>query len=92
MRELEHIVERAVLLSDGEVLTIDVPSDGESGNGARAATRGSSSVTLEEAEREHIRRTLQMTAGRVAGKGGAAEALGVPESTLRSRMKKLGLR
>jgi formate hydrogenlyase transcriptional activator len=48
--------------------------------------------TLAEAEREHISEVLQMTNGLIAGKGGAAEVLGLPSSTLRSRMKKLGIR
>jgi formate hydrogenlyase transcriptional activator len=48
--------------------------------------------TLAEAEREHISEVLQRTNGLIAGKGGAAEVLGLPSSTLRSRMKKLGIR
>jgi formate hydrogenlyase transcriptional activator len=48
--------------------------------------------TLAEAEREHISEVVEMTNGLIAGKGGAAEALGVPPSTLRNRMKKLGIR
>jgi transcriptional regulator with GAF, ATPase, and Fis domain len=47
--------------------------------------------TLAEAEREHIAEVVGMTNGLIAGKGGAAEALGLPASTLRSRMKKLGI-
>jgi len=47
--------------------------------------------TLAEAEREHISEVLKMTNGLIAGKGGAAEVLGLPASTLRSRMKKLGI-
>jgi formate hydrogenlyase transcriptional activator len=47
--------------------------------------------TLDEAEREHISDVMGMTNGLIAGKGGAAEVLGVPPSTLRSRMKKLGI-
>jgi len=47
--------------------------------------------TLAEAEREHISEVVEMTNGLIAGKGGAAEALGVPPSTLRNRMKKLGI-
>ena len=49
-------------------------------------------LTLAEAEREHISEVLQMTDGLIAGKGGAAEVLGLPASTLRSRMKKLGIK
>jgi transcriptional regulator with GAF, ATPase, and Fis domain len=43
-------------------------------------------------ERHHIQEVLQRTGGAIAGKGGAAEVLDLPASTLRSRMKKLGLR
>jgi transcriptional regulator with GAF, ATPase, and Fis domain len=49
-------------------------------------------VGLADAEREHIRRTLEQTQGRIYGKGGAAERLGLKPSTLQSRMQKLGLR
>jgi DNA-binding NtrC family response regulator len=91
VRELEHVVERAVLLSEGEVLRVDVPFAGAEAAGAppRAAAPP---ATLEEAEREHIRRALAHTGGRVSGRGGAADVLGVPDSTLRSRTKKLGIR
>jgi transcriptional regulator with GAF, ATPase, and Fis domain len=49
-------------------------------------------VTLLDAEREHILKVVEMTGGLIAGDGGAAEVLGVPPSTLRSRMKKLGIK
>ena len=48
-------------------------------------------LTLDEAERRHILRTLQTTRGRIRGPGGAAERLGLHEATLRSRMKRLGI-
>jgi len=47
--------------------------------------------TLAEAERELISEVVKMTDGLIDGKGGAAEVLGVPPSTLRSRAKKLGI-
>ena len=47
--------------------------------------------TLAEAERDHISVIVEMTKGLIAGKSGAAEVLGVPPSTLRYRMKKLGI-
>jgi hypothetical protein len=47
--------------------------------------------TLEEAERAHIVSTLGSCGWKVSGKGGAAEVLGVPESTLRNQMKRLGI-
>jgi transcriptional regulator with GAF, ATPase, and Fis domain len=48
-------------------------------------------VTLEESERMHIRQALAATAGRIHGSDGAAALLGINPSTLRSRMKKLGI-
>jgi PAS domain S-box-containing protein len=48
--------------------------------------------TLLDAEREHISQVVEMTDGLIAGEGGAADVLGVPPSTLRSRMKKLGIK
>ena len=48
-------------------------------------------VTLEESERMHIRQALAATEGRVHGPDGAAALLGINPSTLRSRMKKLGI-
>jgi formate hydrogenlyase transcriptional activator len=54
-------------------------------------TENGKTYTLAEAEREHILAVVEMTKGLIAGKGGAAEVLGVPPSTLRNRMKKLGI-
>jgi transcriptional regulator with GAF, ATPase, and Fis domain len=94
VRELEHLIERAVLLADGEVLMVDVPL---SSPGVRAAVRGHESVaassltTLHALERSYIADVLRHTHGRIAGPDGAAEILGLPASTLRHRLKKLGL-
>ena len=57
-----------------------------------AAAPGPRPVTLEDVERAHIEEILKQTRGVIGGKGGAAELLGLPISTLRNRMKKLGLR
>ena len=48
--------------------------------------------TLADAERKHISEVVEMTEGLIAGEGGAAKVLGLPPSTLRSRMKKLGIK
>jgi two-component system, NtrC family, response regulator HydG len=92
VRELEHIVERAVLLSEGPVLRIPGLPDTAPSDPDGVRPTASRLATMEEAEREHIRRVLGHTNGRISGKGGAAEVLGLPDSTLRSRMKKLGVR
>jgi formate hydrogenlyase transcriptional activator len=71
-----------------------------SGTSHEAASPGNSKsqsdvgrvLTLVDAEREHISEVVEMTNGLIAGEGGAAEVLGVPPSTLRSRMKKLGIK
>ena len=60
------------------------------GVAATPAARGL--ATLAEVEREHIQRVLEFTHWRVRGAGGAAEILGLPPTTLESRMAKLGLR
>ncbi len=93
VRELEHVIERAVLLAEGEVLTIDLPAGRQEGavTSAHAAAAPMKLRTLEEMERDYIREVLRRTQGAIAGKGGAAEILGLPPSTLRHRIKKLGL-
>jgi len=93
VRELESVVERAVITSSGPVLRlVDVgerrPAEGGPEPAARAGAGGK---TLEENEREHILATLERTAWRVQGEGGAAALLGINPSTLRSRMLKLGI-
>lgn len=91
VRELQHLVERAVLLSEGEILHIPLP---DSKNIIKMPFDESSEtvLTLEEMERAYIERILQKSGGMIAGKGGAAEMLDLPPSTLRSRMKKLGIK
>src|SRR5262245_4103981 len=94
VRELEHVIERAVLLAEGEILFVDLPL----GHKERLAMSGAAVPTpaklrtLEEMERDYIGEVLRCTQGVIAGKGGAAEILGLPPSTLRDRMKKLGIK
>lgn len=94
VRELQNVIERAVVLSTGPVLRIDEAFGTEtlrmrssSGSAGKA-----SDTTLEAAERAHILSALEGSGWKVRGRGGAAEALGLKESTLRSRMKKLGIK
>jgi len=94
VRELEHIIERAVLLADGEVLAVDWPL----GTGALVSAKGGEPTnptpftTFVEMERTYLAEVLRHTGGRIAGPGGAAETLDLPVSTLRHRLKKLGLK
>ncbi len=83
VRELRNQIERAMIVSDGRSLTIDLPA------GAPGPT--SVPVTLEEVERKHIRDVLEGVHWRISGEGGAAEILGLRPTTLHSRMKKLGI-
>src|SRR5262249_52873944 len=87
VRELRNLVERALILGSGPSLDIPLGSDA----GAAPTGEETGELTLEEAERRHIVRALKVASGRIRGKGGAAERLGVHEATLRSRMKALGI-
>lgn len=86
IRELQNIIERAVILSQGETLVIE-------GLGETPAIPGdaATSIRMEDVERAHIIKVLNTHNWVVHGKGRAAEALGINPSTLRSRMKKLGI-
>jgi len=84
VRELRNVIEHAMILSKGKTLVIHVPRLGSS--------EASAPRNLEEIERRHIVSVLERAAWRVAGKGGAAEALGLKRTTLISKMKKLGIR
>ena len=81
IRELENFIERSVILTRGTIL--QVPLD-ELTHGKRAIPLAG---TRESGEREEILRVLKATNGRVAGADGAAERLGLPRTTLISRME-----
>jgi formate hydrogenlyase transcriptional activator len=90
VRELENFIERAVILTRGEELQIPIS---ELRHFQRPVTDDGVPVnhSLEAIERNHIAEVLKSTGGRIAGAGGAAEVLNLPVSTLRHRIKKLGL-
>jgi transcriptional regulator with GAF, ATPase, and Fis domain len=87
IRELQNVIERAVLTSHSPVIQID-----ESILGLDADSETTPRETLEEVERAHILRVLEDTDWVIQGKGGAASILGINPNTLRSRMQKLGIR
>jgi formate hydrogenlyase transcriptional activator len=87
IRELQNLIERAVILSRGTVL--EVPLTELKGNGSILNEQGSD--TLETVEREHILRVLRETDWVVGGKAGAAARLGLRRTTLNHKMNKLGI-
>jgi transcriptional regulator with GAF, ATPase, and Fis domain len=87
VRELEHVIERAVILARDTTLALDDFSPAFPSPDGRA-TRA---LTLADVERQHIRRVLQETHGRIEGPRGAAVWLGLHPATLRSRMQRLGI-
>ena len=92
VRELESVIERAVITSRGPALRLGDALGVSSSSGAASAVAGSSEPrTLEAAERDHIVATLERLRWRLEGAGGGAEVLGINASTLRSRMRKLGI-
>ena len=90
IRELEHMIHRALVLSDEAVIDLyHLPISETTTHSVVLANRAFQ--TLEDYEREYIEKVLDHTAGRVQGPKGAARILGVNPSTLRSRLRKLGL-
>ena len=87
VRELENVIERALLLSKGTTLTIDAAF--LNAGGERVPALG---TTLDDVQRTHIEEVLRQCGWKVAGKGNAAERLGLKRGTLQFRMKKLGVR
>ena len=91
IRELQNIVERSVILCSGETFSIDeawlprqVPLRAEGSSALPAA--------LQDQEKDMIEAALAKSKGRVAGPRGAAATLGIPPSTLESKIKQLGIR
>lgn len=91
VRELQNVVERAIILSQGKPLTFDEIGAAVSKPSAISHQIEASSFGFEEAMVNHIRRALAATGGRVGGDKGAANLLNMNPSTLRTKMRKLGI-
>ena len=98
IRELQNVIERAVITSTGPVLKVDVadlkiskPSSPAEKGSAQGSTNGGLRDTLEETERQQILKALKQSNWVVAGPKGAAAKLGMKRSTLQLRMSKLGI-
>jgi transcriptional regulator with GAF, ATPase, and Fis domain len=83
VRELMNVLERSVILTRGTVLNAYIPVETD--------PSVDKVLSLEEVERKHIIKTLQITNWRVRGQNGAAELLQLKPTTLESRMEKLGI-
>jgi formate hydrogenlyase transcriptional activator len=87
IRELQNLIERAVILSPGRVLNVPVGAL----QTRTAAARSGELETLEQSDRRHILAALDASNWVVSGAGGAAARLGMKRSTLQFRMRKLGI-
>ena len=92
VRELENVVERGMILHRNELLDFD-----DLGVSSSQSAKGQfqnvvvQSLELDVVNARHIAHVLDMTGGKIHGPGGAAEILGLNPSTLRTKMKKLGI-
>jgi formate hydrogenlyase transcriptional activator len=98
IRELQNVIERAVIVSTGPVLKVSlddlrtrVPS-AEASNGSSPSEDGKMRGVLEHAERKQILAALKQANWVVAGPKGAADLLGMKRSTLQAHMRRLGIR
>lgn len=91
IRELEHVIERGILMSENSIIKeIQLPFSKKSQ--IEEMTQEFSIKTIHDNERDYITFILKRCNGKVSGVGGAAEILNIPASTLNSKMKKLGIK
>jgi len=92
VREMQHVVERAVILARGEVLdAADFELQGPRPSVPATSRPAPSGPAGDADERRRIEAALRAARGRISGVDGAAQALGVPSSTLESRIQRLGI-
>lgn len=86
IRELQNVLEREAILAKGRLIKLTQSL------GTEIPQQIADDLTLEQAQAEHILKVVELCNGKIAGANGAAQKLGLPESTLRSKMKKLKIR
>ena len=91
VRELESVLLRASVLEEGEELRLTDFESVAGGDRTAPAADPADWPTRDEQERRYLRRVLEHTGGLIEGRRGAARLLGMQPSTLRSRMKRLGV-
>ena len=87
IRELENIIERAVIISDSDELNLEL----DHLFGGQTSTEGPQTERLIDLEKKQILKILGHTSWKIGGKDGAAEILGLNRTTLLARMKKLDI-
>jgi formate hydrogenlyase transcriptional activator len=87
IRELENVIERAMIASTGDTLQLDAALPVSMRTPAQFGTPDN----LDAVQRSHIETILEQCGGRINGRGNAAERLGIHPNTLRFRLKKLGV-
>src|SRR5262249_35079973 len=99
VRELQNVIERALILSTSGRIALHralpeaaAPSSEAASSTGGAAPRILTADELQAIERSNLERALVAADGKISGSGGAAELLGMPASTVTSRMKSLGLK
>ena len=92
IRELENVIERAVILSPGPLLEIREPLNRSKSEEQEPSEPTSRFGTLRDVERAYINKVLASTNWAIGGNKGAAKILGINPSTLRGRMRKLGIK
>jgi formate hydrogenlyase transcriptional activator len=88
VRELQNVIERAVVLCEGETFAVD-DSWLAQRRGARSGRTGRLTTTLAEREKALIESALAESQGRISGPTGAAAKLGIPRQTLESKIRTL---
>ncbi len=91
VRELANFIERAVIVTRGEDLQVPLGELRSSTRVAVAAVAGAPTSSFAQAERDAIIAALKAASGRISGKGGAAERLGLKRTTLQNKMRRLGI-
>ena len=91
VRELENVIERALILNPNGPLSFEHPNQGQLKVPLELKVQSEETDNLDEINILHIRQVLSKTKGKVHGQDGAANLLGINSSTLRNRMKKLGI-
>ena len=89
VRELQNVCDRAIILSPGSELVL--PEGLLPAEAPRSDARGSITKDLKSIERQHVLEVLEACGWKIKGEGNAASRLGLKPSTLRARLKRLGI-